>query len=182
MVKKKNSTVDDGATSSGVTTKVTSGAPNRGAPEVSVIVSVPGDWPASTMMKCDKNKVRSLGLISADEGNVILPGSSSRPNPPTGFTVMFISFMYRGLSLRAHEFLRLLLHLYEIQLWQLTPNSILHLAIFITLYEAFLGIEPHWVCRKRSSLSNAITVVAVPLSLVEFNSLSARRRTTSISQ
>jgi hypothetical protein len=26
----------------------------------------------------------------------------------------------------------------------LTPNSILHLSIFITLCEAFLGIDPHW--------------------------------------
>jgi hypothetical protein len=57
--------------------------------------------------------------------------------------VMFMSFLYRGLSLPAHEFLRCLLHVYEIQLWQLTPNSMLHLAIFITLCEAFLGIEPH---------------------------------------
>jgi hypothetical protein len=43
-------------------------------------------------------------LISTDEGNVILPGLASRPNPPTGFTVMFISFLYPGLSLPAHEF------------------------------------------------------------------------------
>ncbi|KAK1605589.1 hypothetical protein QYE76_029262 [Lolium multiflorum] len=28
--------------------------------------------------------------------------------------------------------------------WQLTPNSILHLSIFITVCEAFLGIKPHW--------------------------------------
>ncbi|KAK1619037.1 hypothetical protein QYE76_024554 [Lolium multiflorum] len=31
-----------------------------------------------------------------------------------------------------------------IQLWQLTPKSILHLSIFITVGEAFLGIDPHW--------------------------------------
>ncbi|KAK1607423.1 hypothetical protein QYE76_031096 [Lolium multiflorum] len=30
------------------------------------------------------------------------------------------------------------------QLWQLTPNSILHLSIFVTVCEAFLGIDPHW--------------------------------------
>ncbi|KAK1664987.1 hypothetical protein QYE76_053146 [Lolium multiflorum] len=30
------------------------------------------------------------------------------------------------------------------ELWQLTPNSILHISIFITLCEAFLGIDPHW--------------------------------------
>ncbi|KAK1630972.1 hypothetical protein QYE76_005287 [Lolium multiflorum] len=27
---------------------------------------------------------------------------------------------------------------------KLTPNSILHIAIFITVREAFLGIDPHW--------------------------------------
>jgi hypothetical protein len=31
----------------------------------------------------------------------------------------------------------------------LTPNSILHLAIFITLCEAFLGIEPHFGLWKK---------------------------------
>jgi hypothetical protein len=31
----------------------------------------------------------------------------------------------------------------------LTPNSILHLAIFITLCEAFLGIEPHFCLWKK---------------------------------
>jgi hypothetical protein len=30
------------------------------------------------------------------------------------------------------------------QLHQLTPNSILHVAFFITLCEALLGITPHW--------------------------------------
>ncbi|KAK1696164.1 hypothetical protein QYE76_012861 [Lolium multiflorum] len=57
---------------------------------------------------------------------------------------MFTAFLFRGLSLPAHEFLRSLLFFYGIQLWQLTPNSILHLSIFITVYEAFLGIDPHW--------------------------------------
>jgi hypothetical protein len=45
----------------------------------------PGDWPASTTTKRDEKKARSLGLISPDEGNVILPGAISRPNPPLVF-------------------------------------------------------------------------------------------------
>jgi hypothetical protein len=57
---------------------------------------------------------------------------------------MFVAFLFRGLSLPAHEFLRSLLYFYGIQLCQLTPNSILHLSIFVTVCEAFLGIEPHW--------------------------------------
>jgi hypothetical protein len=35
-----------------------------------------------------------------------------------------------------------------VQLHQLTPNSILHIACFITLSESFLGIEPHFLLWK----------------------------------
>ncbi|KAK1644563.1 hypothetical protein QYE76_062368 [Lolium multiflorum] len=102
------------------------------------------DWSASAITNRDINKLRALGFISASEDDVRLPGQVSRPSPPKGFTVMFVAFLFRGLSLPAHEFLRSLLFFYGIQLWQLTPNSILHLSIFITVCEAFLGIEPHW--------------------------------------
>jgi hypothetical protein len=34
---------------------------------------------------------------------------------------------------------------YGVQLHQLTPNSILHIACFVTLCESFLGIEPHFL-------------------------------------
>ncbi|KAK1642172.1 hypothetical protein QYE76_059977 [Lolium multiflorum] len=35
------------------------------------------------------------------------------------------------------------------RLHQLTPNSILHVAIFITLCECFLGVPPNWALWKR---------------------------------
>jgi hypothetical protein len=56
---------------------------------------------------------------------------------------MFLALLLRGLSLPAHEFLHGLLFLYGMHLQQLTPNSLLHIACFITLCEAFLGIDPH---------------------------------------
>ncbi|KAK1642613.1 hypothetical protein QYE76_060418 [Lolium multiflorum] len=102
------------------------------------------DWSASAISNRDVNKLRALGFISASDDDIRLPGAVSRPRPPKGFTVMFVAFLFRGLSLPAHEFLRSLLFFYGIQLWQLTPNSILHLSIFITVCEAFLGIDPHW--------------------------------------
>jgi hypothetical protein len=102
------------------------------------------DWSASTISKREENKMRSLGLISSTESDFAHPGSASRPRPPKGFTVMFAAFLYRGVSLPANEFLRSLLFFYGIRLWHLTPNSILHFSIFITLCEAFLGIDPHW--------------------------------------
>lgn len=107
------------------------------------------DWDRSTVSKRDENKMRRMGLISEVEGDVKIPGAESRPIPPAGFNVMFMAFLLRGLSLPAHEFLRCILFTYGVQLWQLSPNSILHLAVFITLCESFLGIEPHWGLWKR---------------------------------
>jgi hypothetical protein len=150
MVKKRISTTAAGAGSSSTVSKEASDVAAKAAPETSAAaMDVPGDWPASTTTKRDVNKARSLSLIPDVEGNVILPGSALRPNPPDGFSVMFTAFLYHGLSLPSHEFLRRLLVVYGVQLWQLTPNSILHLTIFITLCEAFLGIDPHWGLWKK---------------------------------
>jgi hypothetical protein len=57
---------------------------------------------------------------------------------------MFLAFLLCGFSLLANEFLRGLLFIYGVQLHHLMPNSLLHIACFITLCEAFLGINPHW--------------------------------------
>ena len=116
----------------------------RKSASTSDAAKVSHDWSASAISNRDINRLRTLGFISASEDDIRLPGAVSRPKPPKGFTVMFVAFLFRGLSLPAHEFLRSLLFFYGIQLWQLTPNSILHLSIFITLCEAFLGIDPHW--------------------------------------
>ncbi|KAK1610952.1 hypothetical protein QYE76_034625 [Lolium multiflorum] len=133
------------------------------------------NWSASAISSRDVNKLRSLGFISASEDDIRLPGAVSRPQPPKGFTVMFVAFLFRGLSLPAHEFLRSLLFFYGIQLWQLTLNSILHLSIFITVCESFLGIDPHcglWkkvFYVKRDNDSNAppsSVALALPPSLL----------------
>jgi hypothetical protein len=57
---------------------------------------------------------------------------------------MFLAFLLYGFSLPTHKFLRGLLFVNGVQLHQLTPNSILHIACFVTLCEAFLGVNPHW--------------------------------------
>ena len=58
--------------------------------------------------------------------------------------VAFHSHVLRGLVLPISDFLRGLLHHWRIQVHHLTPNSILHISIFVHLYEAFLGIKPHF--------------------------------------
>ena len=49
-----------------------------------------------------------------------------------------------GLGLPCSVFFSGLLHYYRIQLHHLTPNSFVHISIFVHLCEAFLGIEPHF--------------------------------------
>jgi hypothetical protein len=92
--------------------------------------------------------MRQFGLLSA-AAEVKLAGDKTVPRPDEGWRVMFLAFIFRGLSLPAHEFLLGLLFVYGVQLHQLTPNSILHIACFITLCECFLGIDPHWGLWRR---------------------------------
>src|SRR6266498_2131014 len=68
----------------------------------------------------------------------------SFPTANTGELVVFEPFFYRGFSLPTNKFFWGLLHFYGIELVHLNPNSILHIAAFIHLYEAFLGVEPYF--------------------------------------
>jgi hypothetical protein len=79
---------------------------------------------------------------------VIFPSTERITKPPSGYRVMFLAFLLCGLSFPAHKFLHGLLFIYGVQLHQLTPNSILHIACFVTLCESFLGIKPHWTLLK----------------------------------
>ena len=105
-------------------------------------------WDRSKFNPTEHRKLKKLGLLT-DEGKMKIPGDETTPNPPEGYRVIFTDFLLRGLSVPVHEFLRGLLFVYGIQLYQLTPNSILHISIFITLCECFLGIHPHWGLWKR---------------------------------
>jgi hypothetical protein len=87
--------------------------------------------------------VKKEGFL-AESTEIIFPTSEVIPAPPLGFRVMFLDFILCGFSLPAHEFLRGLHFVYGVQLHQLTPNSLLHIACFITLCQAFLGVDPNW--------------------------------------
>ena len=67
-----------------------------------------------------------------------------RPYERVAEIVMFKAFVERGLAIPVCDFLQGLLFFWGIQLLHLTPNSILHIAIFVHLCEAFLGIYPHF--------------------------------------
>jgi hypothetical protein len=66
------------------------------------------------------------------------------PTPNTAEIVVFSSFFQRGFGLPACDFLRGLLDHYKIELVHLNTNSILQIAVFVHLCEAFLGISPNF--------------------------------------
>ncbi|KAK1610102.1 hypothetical protein QYE76_033775 [Lolium multiflorum] len=88
MVKKKNTAAAASSTSGGAAAKSSSSLPKGSAPSApppapappapSGSTVKPGDWVASTVTKRDEKRSRSLGLISSDTGDVILPDGSVR--------------------------------------------------------------------------------------------------------
>ena len=66
--------------------------------------------------------------------------AESIPNPSQGERVCLVPYLIRGLGFPIHP----LLEFYGLQLHNLTPASILHIAGFVALCELFLGIEAHF--------------------------------------
>jgi hypothetical protein len=95
------------------------------------------------------SNAEKIGILKNDPTESLIAGPEIIPRPPPGFRVIFLAFMLRGLSLPPHPFLCGLLFAYGIQLHDLNPNMILHIACFITLCECFLGIRPHWALWHR---------------------------------
>jgi hypothetical protein len=138
-------------------------------------------WVPSEFKESDLAKAKKEGLLATDT-SIVFSGTERIPKPPSDHRVMFLAFLLRGLSLPIHEFLRGLLFVYGVQLHQLTPNSILHIACFITLCESFLGIDPHWtlwkflfsLCPsvslgKKPELGRAVVSVRAESHYLEFN-------------
>jgi hypothetical protein len=66
----------------------------------------------------------------------------SFPTPAEGYMVSFVAFHERGFVTPSHQFLHSLLRHYGPELHHLTPSGSLHIAEFMTLCEAYLGIDP----------------------------------------
>jgi hypothetical protein len=110
---------------------------------------VVGNWVQTKVGDKELSQAEKLGLLKKTPAESLAAGPEIVPRPPPGFWVIFMAFLLRGLSLPPHPFLRGLLVTYGIQLHDLNPKMILHIACFITLCECFLGIEPHWALWRR---------------------------------
>ena len=60
-----------------------------------------------------------------------------------------VPYLIRGLGFPIHPFLHGLLEFYGLQLHNLTPASVLHIAGFVALCELFLGVEARFALWKR---------------------------------
>jgi hypothetical protein len=72
-------------------------------------------WVRSAIAQKEVEKARTDGLISSSD-SIKFPSTERIPQPPSGYWVMFLAFLLRGLSLPAHEFLHGLLFVYGVQL------------------------------------------------------------------
>ncbi|KAK1650453.1 hypothetical protein QYE76_068258 [Lolium multiflorum] len=106
------------------------------------------EWERSKISGQDINMLKKMGF-SKKENALQFPKEESYPKSPINYRVSFVDHLIRGLSPPIHEFLRGLLFVYGLQLHHLTPNSLLHISIFITLCECFLGVQPNWALWKR---------------------------------
>jgi hypothetical protein len=138
-------------------TAANAGANAKRAKTADADASVVGNWVQTKIGDKELSSAKKTGILKNDLTESLIASPEIIPWPPPGFRVIFLDFILRGLSLSPHPFLRGLLFAYGIQLHDLNPNTILHIACFITLCEYFLGIEPHWALWRR------IVVIRHPL-------------------
>ena len=102
-------------------------------------------WESSKCSKSDLESLVKQGFLPSESVIQWCPAfGDARPFENTGEIIGFVPYFERGLGLPSSNFFSGLLYYYGIQLHHLTPNSFVHMSIFIHLCEAFLGIEPHF--------------------------------------
>jgi len=102
-------------------------------------------WITSKCSESDLETLVSAGLLPEKSVIQWRPAlGKDCPYENTGEIVTFVPYLERGLGFPYSFFFSGLLRYYRIQLHHLTPNSFVHISIFVHLCEAFLGIEPHF--------------------------------------
>jgi hypothetical protein len=99
-------------------------------------------WTPSTVTLGHPQKLVKQGFMTAVElGACCVLEDPTFPAPAEGYVVSFMAYYERGFGTPAHQFLCLLLLYYGLELHHLTPSGVLHIAAFMTLCEAYLGID-----------------------------------------
>nr|CAE02224.1 OSJNBb0015C06.2 [Oryza sativa Japonica Group]CAI44626.1 B1168G10.10 [Oryza sativa Japonica Group] len=112
--------------------------------------SFESQWAPSDVTEENLKEMVAHGVLPAKE--IIgwrLAYGEAFPTPDTHEVVVFSHFFYGGFSLPTSRFFRGILEFYGISLHHLNSNSIVHIANFIHVCEAFLGIRPHFALFRR---------------------------------
>jgi hypothetical protein len=103
------------------------------------------EWSKSMSIKATLAKLITAGVMAeAAIGGWRMSDGESYPDPYPSEIVVFEDFYWLGFRNPCHPFLRKLCDYYRISICNLHPNYVLSMLIFITLYESFLGIQPHF--------------------------------------
>ena len=95
------------------------------------------------------------------------PTGEDFPQPQASEVVSFLAFHERGLGYPTHWFLCGLLNEWGLELQHLNLTRVLHVTGFMTICEAFLGMEPHvdffrWMFSRRA-LSEGKLLMIMPV-------------------
>jgi len=103
------------------------------------------EWKKSRCTTRSLNDLIEMELLHDQElGGWRASEGESYPDPRASEIVVFEDLFKRGFGVPVHPFLQGLLLFYEIGICNLHPNSIPLVSTSIHLYEAFVGIEPHF--------------------------------------
>nr|AAK43494.2 gypsy-type retrotransposon RIRE2 protein [Oryza sativa Japonica Group] len=112
--------------------------------------SFEGQWAPSDVTEENLKEMVAHGVLPAKEIIGWRPACGEAfPSPDTHEVVVFSHFFYGGFALPTSKFFRGILSFYGISLHHLNPNSIVHIANFVHVCEAFLGIKPHFALFRR---------------------------------
>ena len=112
--------------------------------------SFEGQWAPSDVTEENLKEMVAHGVLPVKEIIGWRPAfGEAFPTPDTHEIVVFSHFFYGGFALLTSKFFRGILSFYGISLHHLNPNSIVHIANFVHVCEAFLGIKPHFALFRR---------------------------------
>jgi hypothetical protein len=101
------------------------------------------DWTPSKVMQGNLQILMNQGfMIAAELAACRVPEDPVFPAPTDRYVVTFMAFYERGFGVPSHQFLRSLLWYYRLELHNLTPSGVLHIASFMTLCKACMGVDP----------------------------------------
>jgi hypothetical protein len=93
----------------------------------------------------ERAKPGELGVYGSGSACDLLHARGSHiPRSWGGYVMACMTFYEWWFGVPSHRFLYSLLQLYGLELHHLTPSGTLHKATFVTLYESYMGIEPHF--------------------------------------